>query len=174
VSKLKHGTTIDPSAWIGPYVTLGRGCYVGPGAVIGSIGYGYERDETGAWKRRDHPFGVTIGDEVEIGACTVIDRGRYRETVIGDRCKLDAHVFIAHNVIVGADTMIVARSMLAGSVETGEGCWIGPGACVSDHVKLGHGARVGLGAVVLRDVPDDEVWVGNPARFLRMRGADEP
>src|SRR3990170_620588 len=165
-----RGMMICPTAWIAPGVTIGERCYIGPGAAIGSRGFGYEWGEE-QWNYREHPFGVVIGDDVSIGANTVIDRGRWRETVIGQGTKIDASCFIAHNVAIGAHCLVIANSMIAGSCEIGDHCWIGPSAQITDHVKVGDGARVGLGAVVLRDVPAGEVWVGNPARRLRKREA---
>lgn len=159
--------------WIAPGVTIGERCFIAPGVVIGSRGFGYELHED-AWHYRDHPFGVVIGDDVSIGANTVIDRGRWRDTVIGNGTKIDASCFIAHNVVIGSHCLVIANTMIAGSCEIGDRCWIGPSAQLTDHVKVGDGARVGLGAVVLRDVPAGETWVGNPAKKLRKRGFGEP
>lgn len=160
---------IHSTAWIGPGVSIGKRCKIGPGVVIGSEGFGYEQDEHEHWRRRPHPYGVVIGDDVEIGANTVIDRGRWRDTAIGHGTKIDALCFVAHNVHIGENCLVIANTMIAGSCEIGDNCWIGPSAQITDHVKVGDGARVGLGSVVLRDVPSGEIWVGNPARKLRKR-----
>ena len=158
---------IHPSAVIDPCVTIGEDCTIGPNVVIGNIGFGYEKhDGDPEWHFRPHPFGVRIGDRVHIGAGTVIDRGRYRDTVIGSGTKIDANVFIAHNCLIGERCLIVANSQISGSCEIGDDCWIGPAAMLTDHVKVRDGGRCGLGAVVRHDVPAGVTVVGNPARDL--------
>lgn len=160
-------TIVCAGAWIGANVTIGSDCYIGPNAVIGAPGFGYESLTEGRWTFREHPYGVQIRNRVSIGANSVIDRGRYRDTVVGQGTKIDAHCFIAHNAMIGEDCLIIANTMIAGSCEVGDQCWIGPSAQISDHIKVGDKARVGLGAIVLHDVVSQTVVVGNPARYLR-------
>jgi UDP-3-O-[3-hydroxymyristoyl] glucosamine N-acyltransferase LpxD len=157
---------IDPSAWIGPDVTVGARCHVGPGAVIGSTGFGYTRTEDGAWKRKPHEFGVILDEDVHVGANTCIDRGSWRDTRIGRGCRIDNLVHVAHNVRLGRDVCVVAQAMIAGSVEVHAGAWIGPSASIHQRLTVGQRALVGMGAVVLRDVPPDVTVAGVPARIL--------
>jgi UDP-3-O-[3-hydroxymyristoyl] glucosamine N-acyltransferase len=177
-----EGTRIHHTAWLADCVTVGKHVSIGPNVSIGWEGFGYvwECDfcthdtlcppctDPGqrAWQRREHPFGVVIGDHVEIGAGTVIDRGRYRDTVIGAGTKIDANVFIAHNCLVGEHCLIIANSQISGSCEIGDRCHIGPAAMLTDHVKVGDDGRCGLGAVVTKDVPASETWIGNPAEEI--------
>jgi UDP-3-O-[3-hydroxymyristoyl] glucosamine N-acyltransferase len=160
-------TFIHETAVITPETIIGDDCWIGPGVCIGQRGFGYQPDDQGEWQYRPHPYGVIVGDNVSVGANSVIDGGRHRETVIGAGTKIDAHCFIAHNVHIGRRCLIIANSMIAGSCEIGDDCWIGPAAQLTDHVNVGERARVGLGSVVLRNVPAGQLWVGNPARYLR-------
>jgi UDP-3-O-[3-hydroxymyristoyl] glucosamine N-acyltransferase len=83
--------------------------------------------------------------------------------------KIDDHVFIAHNVEVGENTLIIACAEISGSVTIGRGVWIGPNASIRDKVTIGDKALVGLGAVVTKNVVDNAVVAGNPAKFIRNR-----
>lgn len=159
---------IHPTAVI-DHCRLGDRVDIGPHTVIGGRGFGFERDEDGSWFRIPHKGSVRIGDDVEIGACCVIARGTLTDTVIGDRVKIDDHVFIAHNVQVGSDTLIIAGAEISGSVNVGSDCQIGPQVTIREHLTVGDGAQIGIGAVVISDVPAGMVVVGNPARVLRAR-----
>lgn len=139
---------------------------------IGSVGFGYEWDGQ-RWRRREHPFGVVLGENVDIGSGTVIHRGRWRDTVIGDGTKIDAQVFVAHNVVVGKHCLLVAGCKLAGSVTLGDHVIVGLGALVIPGVTVGDRAIIGAGAVVTKDVPAGQVWAGNPARYMRDRREGE-
>ncbi len=194
--------TIDPTATLGAGVAIGPGCVVGPqvsigagtelrahvvvredvriGArclvkshtVIGEEGFAFEFDEAMAPIRIPHLGSVRIGDDVEIGATCVIARGTLADTVLGDRVKIDDHVFIAHNVRVDENTVIIAGAEVSGSVHIGAGAWLSPQVCIKDGVEIGARALLGMGAVVLQDVEANSVVVGNPARRLRARFKD--
>jgi UDP-3-O-[3-hydroxymyristoyl] glucosamine N-acyltransferase len=157
---LAHG------AHIGPNVRLGRNVRVGPGAVIGWDGFGFDKQPDGTWERKPETHGVVIGDDVEIGANACIDRGSYRDTVIGDGTKVDNLVHVAHNVQIGRNCLVIAGAELSGSVIVGDGAWIAPNACVREHLTVGEGAVIGLGAVVVKDVEANTTVAGNPARVL--------
>lgn len=160
-------TWIHPSAQINwPVVTLGERVRVGPGAAIGFSGFGYERNEKGAYEHFPHLGRVIIGDDVDIGANTCIDRGSLGDTVIGDGTKIDNLVHIAHNAQIGKNCIIVAHSCISGSARIGDGAWIAPHGCVRDGITVGEGATVGMGSVVTKDVPPGVVVVGIPARRL--------
>jgi UDP-3-O-[3-hydroxymyristoyl] glucosamine N-acyltransferase LpxD len=167
-------TRVAPMACVGPLVAVGADCVIGPGAVLGWEGFGYSREGLtdmdavgaglGAWEQKDQRYGVIVGDNVHIGAGACVDRGSWRDTVIGSGTKVDNLVHVAHNVRIGEDCLVIAGAMLGGSVEVGDGSWVAPHAVVREHVKIGKGAFVALGAVVVKDVGDGEHVRGVPAK----------
>lgn len=150
---------IHPTANIGPYcvieenVKIGAHCVLHPhvtiytdtqighrtiihsGVVIGSDGFGFANDK-GVWHKVPQLGGVTIGDDVEIGANTTIDRGALSNTIIENGVKLDNHIQIGHNVHVGAHTAIAACTAIAGSVRIGKNCMIGGNTGIAGHLEL--------------------------------------
>ncbi len=171
-----RGTSIGPGARIADGVTIGENCSIAAGAVLGSDGFGYERDETGIPQKFPQLGGVRIGDRVDVGANACIDRGALSDTVIGNDVKIDNLVHIAHNVVIGEGTMIAASAVVAGSTRVGANVWIGPSACISDGLVIGESALVSLGAVVTRDVAPGMRVTGNFAiphdQFLRALRRD--
>ena len=99
----------------------------------------------------------------------VIDRGSWRDTVIGSGTKINNLVHIAHNVITGKHCLIAAGAKICGSVDIGNFAEIWTGANIKEHIKIGEGAVIGMGAVVIRDVPPHTTVVGNPARKLEKK-----
>ncbi len=160
---------VRPSAVLSGSVTIGECCLIKSGAVIGEEGFGFEYDPDGIPLRFPHVGGVRIGNNVEVGANTVICRGALGDTIIENHVKIDDRCFIAHNVHIGARGLIIAGAEISGSVKIGEGAWIGPNAAIKEKIQIGKDALVGIGAVVIRDVPPNTVVVGNPARELRKR-----
>jgi UDP-3-O-[3-hydroxymyristoyl] glucosamine N-acyltransferase len=150
---------------------IGRRCLVRSNSVLGEEGFGFEYDADGTPVRVPQLGRVVVGDDVEIGACTTIARGAIDDTVIGDHVKIDDHVFIAHNVTIGRNTLVIACAELSGSVRVGKNCWIAPQASVINGVEIGDDALVGLGAVVQDPVESNAIVTGNPARFIRKRFA---
>lgn len=162
-------------------VRLGERCLVHPGAVIGSDGYGFAPDH-GEWIKVPQLGGVAIGDDVEIGANTTIDRGALEDTVIEDGVKLDNLVQIAHNVHVGAHTMMAATAAVAGSTKIGRRCMLAGGVGVLGHLTICDDVVITVRSLIARSVdtpgtysgilPAEEAarWRRNAARF---RGLDE-
>lgn len=147
-------------------VTLGDDVWVGPNAVIGDDGFGYEQQDDGTWVFREHTLGVVIENDVHIGANTVIDRGSWRNTVLKAGCRIDNLCHIGHNCIVGENSMLPPGVILGGSTVIGAGCWIGMNATTRERVTIGDGATLGMSACLLTDQPAGETWVGVPAAQL--------
>ncbi len=147
------------------YTTIGKESIVREGAAIGVFGFAYERDECGVPIPIPHlGGGVRIGSNVDIGCYTTVCAGTIDPTVIGNDAKIDSLVHVAHNCVVGDNTMIIACAEVSGSVRIGKGAWIGPNSSVIEGRTIGGDeATVGLGAVVLADVDDRATVAGNPA-----------
>lgn len=134
---------------------------------IGRRGFGYVPDENGDLFEIKHFGRVVIGNEVVVREYVTIDRGTIGDTIIGDGCKIDHHCHIAHNCKIGKNNSFANACSIEGSVEIGDNNTFGSNVTVLRKVKIGSGCTIGSGAVVTKDVPDGEVWVGNPARKLR-------
>jgi UDP-3-O-[3-hydroxymyristoyl] glucosamine N-acyltransferase len=167
-------------------VVVRERCIVGdrvilqPNCVVGSDGFGFafdpEGEGDGPMHRKVPQAGIVrIEDDVEVGACTCIDRATLGETVIGRGTKIDNLVQIAHNVTVGPLSLIVAQVGIAGSTEIGAGVVLAGQAGLVGHLKIGDGARVGAQGGVIGDVPAGETYTGYPARphaeWLRANAA---
>jgi UDP-3-O-[3-hydroxymyristoyl] glucosamine N-acyltransferase len=144
-------------------IRIGERCLVHPGAVIGADGFGFAPDR-GAWVKVPQLGSVAIGNDVEIGANTTIDRGTIEDTVIEDGVKIDNLVQIAHNVVIGRHCVIVAQSGIAGSAELGDFVVMGALSGVLGHVKVGSGAHIAGMAHVKNDVEPGARMGGTPAR----------
>ena len=148
---------IGDDSWLHANVTVYAYCRIGcravvnAGAVIGADGFGGVFDE-GRWLKMPHVGRVVIGDDVEIGANTTIDRGAMADTVIGDDVKLDNQIQVGHNVVIGAHTTIAGCTGIAGSTRIGEHCIIGGAAIVTGHLKLADRVVVSAGTAITRSI----------------------
>ncbi|MCH2153238.1 MAG: UDP-3-O-(3-hydroxymyristoyl)glucosamine N-acyltransferase [Phycisphaerales bacterium] len=159
------GTVLHANVVIERGCTVGRGCRFHPSVVIGADGFGYRPDpEVGKLLKVPHLGTVTIGDDVELGAGTCVDRAKFGVTSIGDNSKLDNLVMVAHNVKIGRSTVIAGQAGIAGSAVIGDGVQIGAHAGLVEHVVVGDGARIGAKAGVMKNVPAGEVVAGIPAQ----------
>ncbi|MCZ4351409.1 UDP-3-O-(3-hydroxymyristoyl)glucosamine N-acyltransferase [Roseovarius aestuarii] len=162
-------------------VQIGNRVIINPGAVLGGDGFSFvtpeksavenvrdslgdQGDATAQSYARIHSLGsVRIGNDVEIGANTVIDRGTIRDTVINDRSKLDSAVMIGHNTIIGTDTLVCGMAGTAGSAQIGNNVVLGGRVAVADNIFVGDGAIIGGGSGVVSNVPAGRVMMGYPA-----------
>ena len=158
-----RGTRLWPSVTIYTGATLGERVFVHSGARIGCDGFGYVFHE-GAHQKIPHVGRCIIGDDVEIGANTTIDRGSIDDTVVGNGTKIDNLVHIAHNVRIGEKCLLMAQVGVAGSVTIGDGAILAGQAGISGHLSIGAGARLAAQAGVFGDIPAGETWSGYPAR----------
>jgi UDP-3-O-[3-hydroxymyristoyl] glucosamine N-acyltransferase len=158
-----NDTYIYPEVCIYRHCQIGNNCIIHSGVRIGVDGFRFEQDiERKTVRKMLHLGKVIIGDRVEIGGNTVIDRATFAEdaTIISNDVKVDNLVHIAHNAKIGARSLIVAQTCIGGSATIGEDVWIGIGAAISDNVRIGNRAKVLLNAVVAYDVPADEIVSG--------------
>jgi UDP-3-O-[3-hydroxymyristoyl] glucosamine N-acyltransferase len=187
--RIGSGSVVMAGAVIGDGVKIGRDCVLYPntvlyhdieigdrvivqaGTVIGSDGFGYAREGT-RWLRVPQLGSVRIGDDVEIGASSAIDRGTLVATEIGPRTKIDNLCHIAHNCVIGADVVMAANVGIAGSTIVGDRCVLAGNVGISGHLRIGADVRIGGGSVVLRDVPEPGDYMGHPLmpkrQFLRL------
>lgn len=161
---------IDSNVRIYDDVVMGKGCIVKAGAVLGGAGFGYERDENGNKFRFPQIGQLIMGDYVEVGANTCIDRGALADTIIGDYTKINNLCHIAHNNKIGKNVTITGCVNVSGSNIIDDDVWIAPNSSIRGWVHIGKGATVGMGAVVVKDIPALETWVGNPARKMEKKG----
>ena len=128
-------TVLEPRVTIMAEVVIGKRCLIHPGAVIGADGFGFANDH-GVWVKIPQVGQVVIGDDVEIGSNTTIDRGAIEDTVISNGVKLDNLIQVAHNVRIGANSAIAGCTGIAGSATIGERCAIGGGVGIVGHLKI--------------------------------------
>ncbi|MBB1322655.1 UDP-3-O-(3-hydroxymyristoyl)glucosamine N-acyltransferase [Shewanella sp. SR43-8] len=186
-----YPSEIHPSVKLGKNVVIEDGCHIEAGVIIehnvvihsgtrigkntrirscssiGSDGFGFERLDDGIPIRFPHLGGVVIGENVEIGSCTTIACGTLSNTVIDNFVKVDNLVHIAHNCHIKKGAFIIACAELSGGVIVGENAWVAPNSCTHQKVTIGDNSLVGLGAVVTKNVPDNTVFAGNPAKKIR-------
>ena len=142
---------------------IGNDCIIHPNATIGADGFGFRPDPQRGLVKIPQIGNVIIGNNVEIGANSCIDRGKFSSTILGDGCKIDNLVQIGHNSKLGMFCIMAGSSGLAGSVTLGNGVIIGGSASIKDHTTIGDGAIVGAGSGVTCDVPAGKTVLGYPA-----------
>jgi len=177
---IEHGVVIGSESIINANVNIGYGSQLGQrvvvqaGAVIGAEGYGFAPDENNRYHRIPHTGCVVLGDAVQIGANSCIDRGTYGETSIAAGVKIDNMVHIAHNVEVGEDTMLTAHTVIAGSSKIGKRVIASGQTGVLDHKSVADGAILVQRCGVSEDITTGGMWAGSPAKpfkeFVRGLG----
>lgn len=176
------GTQVYPQVYIGDGVTIGEDCIIYPGvriyrgcrignrciiqanAVIGSDGFGFAPTADGSYKKIPQTGIVTIEDDCEIGANTVIDRSTMGTTLIEKGVKLDNLIQVAHNVVIGSDTVIAAQTGIAGSTKIGRSCMFGGQVGIAGHLHIADKTKLAAQAGIMSDIKEeDKAYIGSPA-----------
>ena len=162
--KIGSHCIIYPGAKIYPGMVIGDRVILHSNAVIGADGFGFAPMDDGTWKKIEHTGNVIIEDDVEIGACACVDKSQMGSTIVRKGCKIDNQCAIAHNVEVGANTVMAAQTGIAGSAKIGEHCIMGGQAGVAGHITLADNTTIAGQAGVLGTVKESgKVLMGTPA-----------
>ena len=157
--RIGAGTRLHPGVVVYQDCTVGARCIVHSGTVIGSDGFGFAR-EADRWAKIPQLGAVVIGDDVEIGSNCSIDRGALEDTVIGDGCKLDNLIQIAHNVVIGEHTALAGCVGVAGSAQIGRRCMIGGGAGILGHLEICDDVVISSMSLVTRSIRRPGFYTG--------------
>lgn len=166
--RIGAGTTIFPNAVLYENTIVGERCLIHSNAVLGAYGFGYS-SATGTHQLCSQLGWVELGNDVDVGACSTIDRGTYGPTTIGDGTKLDNQVQVGHNCRVGKHNIICSQTGLAGSSSTGDYVVLAGQAGLRDHVHVGDRSMVGAKSGVMNDVEPNSKVVGLPATEERFQ-----
>lgn len=192
-ARIADGAWLEAGAVVGEGVVVGRDCRIGPnatlyagtrlgervrvhaGAVLGSDGFGYAPDSRGQHTKIPQIGWLEVGDDVEIGANTAIDRGALEATVIGAGTKIDNQVHIAHNCQLGEHCVVAGQTGFAGSAELGDHCVLGAQVGVSGHLHVAAGTTLAARAGVIGDIDTPGIYAGFPhqphAEWRRMQAS---
>ncbi len=178
-ARIGAGTTLKAQVTIGENCVIGERCIIHPGAVIGADGFGFAPDD-GRWEKIEQLGAVRIGNDVEIGANTCIDRGALHDTVIEDGVKLDNLIQIGHNVRVGKHTAMAGCAAVAGSATIGAYCTIGGRAGILGHLTIADHVHISATSLVTRSIlkpghysgifplDDNAAWEKNAATLKQL------
>ncbi len=179
--KIGNNVKIYPNVFIGDNVQIGENtiimtgvkiysdCIVGDncvlhaGIVIGADGFGFAPNEEGIYSKVPQIGNVIIEDNVDIGACTTIDRATLGSTIIRKGVKLDNQIQIAHNVEIGENTVVAAQTGIAGSTKIGSNCMLGGQVGIVGHITIGNNVKIQAQSGISKNVKDNEVIQGSPA-----------
>ncbi len=168
-SSIGAGTRVMPGVYIGAACRIGKRCLLHANCTIGADGFGFRPAADGkGLVKVPHLAGVTIEDEVEVGANSCIDRGKLDDTFIGAGTKIDNLVQIGHNAKIGRCCIICGQVGIAGSVTLGNGVVLAARAAVSDNISIGAGATLAASSGTMKDIPAGETWAGVPAGPARQ------
>jgi len=153
-------TVLKSRVTVGERCTIGERCLLHPGVVIGADGFGFARQQQGEWVKIEQLGAVLVGNDVEIGANTCIDRGALQDTVIEDGVKLDNLIQIAHNVHIGRHTAMAGCAAVAGSTRIGAHCTIAGAASIIGHLQLADNVHISTNTVVTHSISRPGQYTG--------------
>jgi UDP-3-O-[3-hydroxymyristoyl] glucosamine N-acyltransferase len=142
---------------------IGKNCHIYSGTIIGADGFGFAPNADGTYSKIPQIGNVIIEDNVDIGACTTIDRATMGSTIIRKGVKLDNQIQIAHNVEIGENTVIAAQTGVAGTTKIGKNCMIGGQVGIAGHLNIGDNVRIQAQSGIGRNIKNDEIIQGSPA-----------
>lgn len=170
--EIGEGTILYPGVKVYPRCKVGKRCIIHAGAVIGADGFGFAPNAEGKYEKIPQMGIVSIGDDVEIGANTAVDRATMGQTVIGDGTKLDNLIQVAHNCVIGSDTVMAAQVGVAGSTHIGSHCMVGGQVGFAGHITIGDNVQIGAQSGIPNNVAAGSRLMGYPAvdsrEFLRQ------
>ena len=172
---IKGDVVIGDNTRIGHHVCIsgktriGNNCWIKSGAVIGEEGFGFERDKNDINVHFPQIGDIVIGNNVFIGANSTIERAALDSTIIEDGVAVDDLTQVGHNVRIGKGSTLACGAVLCGGVQLGERCAVAPNACIRQKLIVGDDTVIGLGAVVVKNVPGNAVYIGNPAHAMGMK-----
>lgn len=164
-----RGTTLGVDCLLWANTVVRDGCRLGdrvtlhPCAVIGADGFGYYL-KNGSLHKVPHTGGVVLEDDVEVGACTCVDRSKFGDTIVGRGTKIDNLVQIAHNVRIGPNCVLAGQAGVGGSTKIGSGCSLGGMVGIIDNLVVGDGASIGAGSLVTRNIEAGQAVTGWPVQ----------
>ncbi len=161
--KVGDNVTIFAGAKLYSETIIGNNCVLHSGVILGADGFGFTPNEKGEYHAVPQTGNVIIEDNVDIGAATTIDRATLGSTIIKKGVKLDNQIQIAHNVIIGENTVIAAQTGIAGSVKIGKNCLIGGQVGFAGHITIGDNVKIQAQSGIGRNVKDNETLQGSPA-----------
>lgn len=163
-TRIGAGTLIYANVTLYARCRVGRQCILHAGVVLGADGFGYLPDPARGLVKIPHIGDVVLGDAVEVGANSCIDRGKFGSTTVGSGTKIDNLVQIGHNCVIGRSAVLCGQVGIGGSTVIGDGAMLGGQVGVSDHLNVGPMAKIGAGSGVLESVPAKMSYIGYPAR----------
>ncbi len=158
-ARIGAGTVLRARVFVGEDCVIGQRCLLHPGVVIGADGFGFAPHQ-GAWEKIEQLGAVAIGDDVEIGANTCIDRGALADTVVEDGVKMDNLIQVGHNCRIGRHTAIAGCVGIAGSANIGAHCTLGGAAMILGHLTLADHVNISSGSFVARSILKPGLYTG--------------